>query len=110
LTKRLGLESSLSLGMSFIDKIELEQKPIWVDGKREYKDYTRSTFTMNPTPTYQTHTKVTYQLPYGLDIFAGGTYRSQFATKLSSTQTTRENTLDKFADLQFIVGLRYHIK
>ena len=110
LTKRLGLESSLSLGMSFIDKIELEQKPIWVDGKREYKDYTKSTFTMNPTPTYQTHTKVTYQLPYGLDIFAGGTYRSQFATKLSSTQTTRENTLDKFADLQFIVGLRYHIK
>lgn len=109
LAKRLGIETAIGLGISFIDKIEYEQKPTWVDGMRVYKDYTRTEFDADPTASYQTQLKVTYQLPYGIDVFVGGTYRSQFANQLSSSQTTRENTLTSYQDLQLMAGVRYYI-
>ena len=109
LASKIRLEGGISIGLSLIDKIEYEQKPIWIDGAKEYKDYTKSTFTMQPTTSYQTQGKITFLLPYGLDLFMGVNYRSQFADRLKSQEIIRENTLSKFSDLQLMLGLRYYI-
>ena len=97
------------IGISFIDKTEYEQEPFFVNGARQYRDYTLSNFKIDPLASYQATFKIIFSTPINLDVFGGATYRSQFANQLSSSQTTRENTLGKFADLQFVIGLRYNL-
>ena len=109
ITSRLSLESSMSLGVSFIDKIEYEQKPIFVGGTTIYEDYTESSFKMDPTLTYQNHTKLSYRVFDKVNFYVGTAYRSQFANQLSSATVARENTLSTFSDTQFIAGIRYYL-
>jgi len=105
----LSLESSVSFGLSVINKVEFEQKPTYIDGIAVYKDYTESRYNMNPTMTYQNHTKLKFRLFDNIKMFVGSTYRSQFVDQLSSSEMTRENTLSTFSDIQFIIGLSYCI-
>ncbi len=105
----LRAELGAGLGVSFIDKIEYEQKPVWQGAAQVYEDYTLSNFDIDPTSSYQATGKLMLTLPYNFQLFGGATYRSQFASQLTSPQTMRENTLEKFADLQVVLGFRYNI-
>ena len=82
LNRALEIESGISFGLSLIDKVEYEQKPTWVDGGLQYHDYTETVYTMNPVPTYQIQTKLTYHLGNKLDVFSGIIYRTQLVERL----------------------------
>lgn len=108
LGSRFEIKTAFSLGISSIDKVEFEQKPTFVDGAFQYKDYTETKFDMLPTITYQNHTKVNFLLTERIDLYSGLVYRSPFEGRLRSDQVARENTLATFTDLQVLTGLRYH--
>ncbi|MDF1694908.1 MAG: hypothetical protein P1U56_03715 [Saprospiraceae bacterium] len=107
--KKVDVECGFSFGLSKIDKIEFEQKPTWVDGSIQYRDYTKTVFAMNTTPTYQAQIKVNYYLLNNLQMFTGVVYRTQFTDQLQSKSLARENTLGTFQDYQVLLGIRYTI-
>jgi len=109
LNKAFEIESGISFGLSLIDKVEYEQKPTWIDGAIQYHDYTETVYSMNPVPTYQIHTKLTYHLRNKLHVFSGIVYRTQLVDRFQSKLIARENSLETFADLQFLTGIRYNI-
>jgi len=110
LFRSLGLEVGAGVGISYIKKHEFEQKPVWVDGAQEFKDYTKTSFEMLPTPTYQFQGKLNYMLSSRIALFTEATYRSQFQDRLRTNNIVRENTLRGFADLQFSFGAELYIK